>query len=224
MVRPPEHSVPPSQPSPLRHLGAGGPGSGGDRPMRVQIVVALVVALVLLSVPLYLWRRPKSANADAIGSAPSALVSASRPPDPSATLVAAALDGGVETEQVKLGKVWVDSCFRSGGGKVPAEQCDRQPLLEEALVKAVLDNVTCAPKLEKGGAISYALKVDYRRKTLNVFAGKSGTVRRNHAKDAVACVERSLTQPTWETLPHQHERYIIAVLATYPPSGQSNRE
>ncbi|MFO0565404.1 MAG: hypothetical protein U0263_07065 [Polyangiaceae bacterium] len=48
----------PSEPS-LRRLGVGGGGGGGgDRPFRAQLVVALVVGLVFLAVPLYLWRRP----------------------------------------------------------------------------------------------------------------------------------------------------------------------
>ncbi len=190
--------------------------------MRIQITVALIVALILIAVPVYLWRRPASASADHVGSTSSAAVSASRPPpDPEKSILAAALDGGVETDEVKLGRVWIDSCRRSGMRNVPADQCDRQPFFEEALVKAVLDNTACAPKLSKGGSISYALKVDYRKKSVSLFAGKSGSVRRRTAEDAIACVERSLPQPSWNSLPHQHTRYIIAVLATYPPAGAS---
>ncbi|MFW5741327.1 MAG: hypothetical protein ACOC1F_13285 [Myxococcota bacterium] len=224
MVRPPEHSVPPSQPAPLRHLGTGNAGGDGDRPIRVQIIVALVVGLVL-AVPLYLWRRPKITGADAASSTdPSAIVSASRPPpDPSKLILAAALDGGVETDDVKLGRVWTDSCHRSGIGKTPPEQCDRQPFFEEALVKAVLDNTACAPKLSKGGSISYAMKIDHRRKSVSLFAGKSGTVRRRTARESIECVERAIPKPRWESLPHQHTRYIIAVLATYPPADATKR-
>lgn len=223
MVRPPEHSVPPSQPAPFRHLGSGGPGNGGDRPIRVQLIVALIVALVLVAVPLYLWRRPKASDTAAVGSVnPSAIVSASRPPpDPEKAILAAALDGGVETDAVKLGRVWIDSCYRPGPGRTPAEQCDRQPFFEEALVKAVLDNTACAPKLPKGGSISYAMKVDFRRKKVSVFAGKSGSIRRSRAREAIDCVERAIPKPSWEALPHQHTRYIIAVLATYPPADAS---
>ncbi|PIE05345.1 MAG: hypothetical protein CSA75_05230, partial [Sorangium cellulosum] len=158
-MRPPEHSIPPSQPSPLRQIGAGGLGAGRDRPIRIQLIIALIVGLVVVAVPLYLWRRPNLSGDSPTGlSSPSALASASRPPaDPTKTLLAAALDGGVQTDNIKLGRVWVDSCQRAGVGRVPAEQCDRQPFFEEALVKAVLDNVACAPKLSKGGSISYAL-------------------------------------------------------------------
>src|SRR6187455_60431 len=47
-------SSPPSQPSPYRYLGRG----GGERPVRLQIIIALVAGLILVAVPLYLWRRP----------------------------------------------------------------------------------------------------------------------------------------------------------------------
>src|SRR5262245_8869391 len=54
----------PSAPSEqsLRRLGVGGGGSGGDRPLRAQIVVALVIGLMLIAVPLYLWRRPSASD------------------------------------------------------------------------------------------------------------------------------------------------------------------
>jgi hypothetical protein len=187
----------------------------------VQLGIALVAGLVLVAVPLYLWRRPKAASTDPVdaGSA-SAVVSAAPPPDTTGTLVAAALDGGVKTEQVTLGRVWIDSCQRAGPGRTPPEQCDRQPYFEEALVKAVLENTACAPKLQKGGTISYAMKVDYRRKQVSIFAGQSGSVRRSTAREAIRCVSRSLPTPDWEPLQHQHTKYIIAVLATYPPAGE----
>lgn len=220
MFRPPEHSVPPSQPTPFRHLGTG--GGGGDRPIRVQLAIALVAGLILVAVPLYLWRRPKAASFEqADAGVPSAVTSAAPPPDTTTTLVAAALDGGVKTEQVSLGRVWIDSCQRPGPGRTPPEQCDRQAYFEEALVKAILESSACAPKLQQGGTISYAMKIDYRRKQLSVFAGKSGSVRRSTAREAIRCVSRSLPTPDWNALQHQHTKYIIAVLATYPPAGET---
>ena len=55
MARLPLRSTPPSQPSPYRYLGRG----GAERPVKVQIIIALVAGLVLVAVPLYLWRRPQ---------------------------------------------------------------------------------------------------------------------------------------------------------------------
>jgi len=226
MARPPEHSVPPSQPTPFRHLGLGSAGGGPDRPMRVQLAAALVLGLIVVAVPLYLWRRPKAATATDTpdGGASSAPIEAGPPPDPTRDLVAAALDGGVQAEGVTLGKVWIDSCQRPGAGKTPPEQCDRQPFFEQALVKAVLENTSCVPRLGKSGSISFALRVDYQRKQMNVFAGRSGTLRRKQAAEVIKCVQRSLPTPDWQSLAHQHTRYVIAVLATYPPSDRANSQ
>src|ERR1044072_1393714 len=72
MNRPPFSSSPPSQPSPYRYLGRG----GGERPVRLQIIIALVAGLILVAVPLYLWRRPRP---ESIPSADAAMVDAGAP-------------------------------------------------------------------------------------------------------------------------------------------------
>lgn len=183
---------------------------------RVQLVVATIIALVLGAVPLYYWGRPSPvASSDATSSA----ASISRPPvDPAKSLLAAALDGGVQTEAIGMGRVWVDSCKR-GNTRATGDQCDRQPFFEEALVKAVLENPSCAPKSGKQVSISYALRVDYGDKTVQVFAGKTGSVRKKDAQPSIDCIQQMLPPPSWDVLPHQYTKYIIAVLATYPGDG-----
>ena len=52
--------LPSTPPSPYRQLG-----SGGQQPVRVQMIIGLVVGLVLVAVPLYLWRRPEQASTPA---------------------------------------------------------------------------------------------------------------------------------------------------------------
>ncbi|MEJ7735124.1 MAG: hypothetical protein WKG00_38795 [Polyangiaceae bacterium] len=82
MNRPSLPSSPPSQPSPYRYLGSGG---NGDRPVRLQIVIALVAALILAAVPLYLWRRPRPESipsADAAVASAATLPIAAPPPPP----------------------------------------------------------------------------------------------------------------------------------------------
>src|SRR3954470_20008719 len=69
MIRPPFPSSPPSQPSPYRYLGRG----GSERPVRLQIIIALVAGLILVAVPLYLWRRP---HPESIPSADAAVADA----------------------------------------------------------------------------------------------------------------------------------------------------
>jgi len=54
-IRPPFPSAP-SDPA-LRRLGVG-PSAAHARPIRAQLIVVVVLGLMLLAVPLYLWRRP----------------------------------------------------------------------------------------------------------------------------------------------------------------------
>lgn len=207
--------MPPSRPVPTHHLGGGG---GTARPVRAPLVAVLVGLLAVVAIPVYLWRRPKPAVAPSQQdlAAASAAVSAFRtPPDPSQALVEAALDGGVQAEHVTLGAVRWESCYK-GRTKLPSERCDRIPFFEQALVKAILDGVECAPTRKQGGSISYALKIDFARKRIRLFAGKSGTLRKNDAKPSVDCVEKKLVLPAWQTIPHECSSYLMAVLATYP--------
>src|SRR3954466_13398862 len=85
MTRPPFTSSPPSQPSPYRYLGRG----GGERPVRLQMIIALVAGLILVAVPLYLWRRPRP---ESIPNADAAVVDAGAPLEAGSPIVA--LDAG----------------------------------------------------------------------------------------------------------------------------------
>jgi len=193
--------------------------------MRVQLIVALIAGLVLVALPLYLWRRPKASNSDAVDAGPDAAVVDSAPPADSATnALAAALDGSaVATNEITLDKVKMVKCQRPGPGKTTPDMCDRQPFFEEALVKAVLENTTCAPKSPKGGSVSFALKIDYKKKTFHVWAGKSGSVRGKRAAPVIDCVTRAMPQPNWDTLAHQYSIYTVALQATYPPSEKAEK-
>ena len=90
------------------------------------------------------------------------------------------------------------------------------------LVRAVLENTECAP--ERAGTVSVALKVDYRRRKVKVFAGKSGTLRGRRARRLIKCVRESFPTPDWASLPHDHTKYIMAVPATYPQPAPSTNE
>ena len=212
--RPPFPSAP-SEPS-LRRLGVGGPGGGGERPLRAQLVVALVVGLILLAVPLYLWRRPRSNVADTkapVGAA-DASVATARDAAPDATAQPE------KSERVRLGPVQRVKCSASSAirGQEGA-LCDALPFFEKALAESVLKNVACAPRLAKIGSINYVLQIDFRKRWLNVFPGASGEWRGPKARRAVACVERSLKKPDWEKITHQYSYYMIAIMATYSPDS-----
>jgi len=198
----------------LRRLGVGGGGGGGERPFRAQLIVALVVGLVLLAVPLYLWRRPSgtenapaaAASANEAGSG-SAAAPAGAPPDADAT---------PGDERIRLASPQRVRCGTSTRGGQEGNLCDRLTFFEEALVKAIAENVDCAPKLGKEGTINFVLRVDFTSRKLHVFPGASGSWRGPVARKAAACVKRALPAPDWAAIPHQYRHYSIAVLATYP--------
>lgn len=193
--------------------------------MRVQLIIALIAGLVLVAVPLYLWRRPKPSKADAIDAGADALaIDAAVPVDAAGNALAAALDGSaVSTNDITLEKVRMVKCQRPGPGRTTPDMCDRQPFFEEALVKAVLENTSCAPKLPKGGSVSFALKIDYKKKTFHLWAGRSGTIRGKRAAPVIDCVSRALPQPNWDTLGHQYTIYTIALQAVFPPSEKADK-
>jgi len=199
----------------LRRLGVGN-GGGGERPLRAQLVVALVAGLVLIAVPLYLWRRP-SGTEHAAGDAGAAAVSAALAME-AGTISSTPLDAGKLDERVKLAVPQRVRCS-AGPGATGQEGslCDNLGPLEQALSRAVLENVGCAPRGPKEGTINYVLTVDFAQRQLHVFPGASGSWKGPQARRATQCVKRALAAPGWETLKHQYRYYQIAVLATYAP-------
>ncbi len=191
-----------------------------EQPSRILLALALVAGLALIALPLVLWIGPppstRTAHASASASASAASTSSAATMKDPNSLVAEASTTGVDTENVKLGKVWISKCEKPGPDRTPPEQCDRQPWFEKALVRAILENTACAPERAGGGTVSVAMKVDFRRRQVKVFAGKSGSIRGRSAKSLIKCVKRSVPKPDWESLDHKHTKYIIAVMATYP--------
>jgi hypothetical protein len=194
----------------VRRLGHA---SNAERPIRAQAVVAFALAVALVSVPLYLLRRPS----------PSALAPLA---DEGTTgfggVVRTEIDAGAEATDVFLGPLQRVRCGPSPN-QISGEGglCDALPLLEAALRQGIQSNVDCAPRGGKEGSINYVLEVDFTQNRLNVFAGKSGSWRGARAKKAVTCVLRSLPPLPWTEIAHQHQYYAIAILATYPaPAAQ----
>jgi hypothetical protein len=200
--------MPPSQPSPYRQLG-----SGGQQPVRIQLILGLVVGLVLVAVPLYLWRRPD----------PSAA-----PPASASTGAPVLLDGAVPYvplvdapalgPTVKLAPFKTIRCTDPGPGKTPPERCDHVTFFEDALARAVRENVLCAPSTKTGASVSFVLQIDFRRKEARLLRGKSTDLPKNQSNELFRCVEKAMPTPEWSSIPHQHARYVVSLLATYPPS------
>jgi len=216
--RPPFPSAP-SDPS-LRRLGVG-KDTQHDRPLRAQLVVALVAGLILLAVPLYLWRRPgPSEHIAPEASAPSASVRPLVIPVPLAQQIDASV---TEPERVKIGPIRRVRCGASRGRGSSAEVCDSLGVLEKTFVNAIEQTVDCAPSKAKGGSINFVLEVDFQRKSWHVFPGASGDWRGPAARRACRCVSRAIAAPNWESVVHRYGYYAIAALATYPPAPKQDR-
>jgi hypothetical protein len=208
-TRPPFPSAP-SEPS-LRRLGTGNPGPN-DRPIRAQLVVALVALIIILAVPLYLWRRPsvKVASADA-GVSAAPLPSASTP-----TTLVPAVPAPFRVEAVRLNPLQRVKCGASRTKATASLPCDALPILERALVEAIQKTTDCAPHTSKEGSINFVLEVDFVHKSLHVFPGRSGDWHGPSARRATKCVERAVGKPEFSAITHNYAYYALAVMATYP--------
>lgn len=204
MTRPPFPTSPPSQPSPYRYLGRG----GGDRPLKLQLIVALVAALILVAVPLYLWRRPRP---EPIPTADAAVSSSSTP---TASPIVAFDTGPVGG--ITLSPFTTLRCTKPGPGKTEPERCDRITTLEDSLARTIREHASCAPASKTPFTVSFVMETDFRRKKLTLFTGKSSTLKREKAKELLRCVKRAMPAPEWSTIPHQYVQYKVNVTAAYP--------
>lgn len=110
----------------------------------------------------------------------------------------------------------------TGRMKTPSEQCDRQNYFEDLLLKTLRESSDCVPEKGASGSINYVLDIDHKAKKLKIWAGKSGSMKRSVRKKIASCVNRMLTPPEWSQIIHQHPKYQLAVLATYPePESKS---
>lgn len=210
MNRPPLSSSPPSQPSPYRYLGRG----GGERPVRVQIIIALVAGMILVAVPLYLWRRPRP---ESIPSADAAVADAGVNDGSSGAAPVFAVDSG--PSPVTLSPFTTIRCENPGPGKTPPERCDHLTFFEDGLARAIRENTACAPTGKTQITVSFVMEVDFRTKKTNLFTGKSSSIKREKTKELLRCVKRAMPTPDWGTVPHQYARYKVNVIATYPPAA-----
>jgi hypothetical protein len=201
-------STPPSHPSPYRQLG-----SGGQQPVRVQMILGLVVGLVLVAVPLYLWRRPEQASsvsAEELQDAGAIGVDGASPYIP-------LVDASVSS-RVKLAPFETVRCSDPGPGKTAPERCDHITFFEDALAQAVRDNVTCAPETKTGATVSFVMDIDFRMQKLRIYRGKSSSLSESQTNELFRCIKRAMPAPDWDNIPHQHARYVVSVKATYPPA------
>jgi hypothetical protein len=206
MNRPPFTSSPPSQPSPYRYLGRG----GGERPVKLQLIIALVAMMVLVAVPLYLWRRPR---AEPIPTADAAMVDAGAPQTVSPIV---AFDAG-PTGGITISPFTTIKCVKPGPGKTAPERCDHVTRFEDALSRAIRERPDCAPASKTAYTVSFVMESDFRRKKFKLYTGKSSSLGKSKARALLKCVKAAMPAPEWSSISHQYVKYKVNVVATYPP-------
>ena len=202
-------SLPPSDPAPFRHLGAG-----SSRTMRSPLILGLIALLVLVALPLYLMRRPKPVG-PVVADAGARAELRDAPTAGDGGALGALPDAGA-AKKVVLGEPRSIRCVPKAGGSVMAERCDHLVSLEDAMARAIRENVACAPAAIGPYTVSFVLTVDFERKKLHLWAGRSGTLKKRSAADLIRCVEHALAPPELATVAHQYARYDINVMVSYP--------
>ena len=201
-------SIPPSEPRPASRSSLGQIDANlADRPARLQMIVALVLGVVLVAIPLYLWRRPRADT-----------VSAAAPPDAGILDDAGTAPPAGEGDKPSLGEMRVLACQDPGPKKTSPADCDHLVDVEKALAKAIEDTASCLPHDVGGGSIVYVADVSFKRKAINVATPRDGRSLKNAKAVGVcqAAVKSRLAALSLDAVTHAHARYKIAVTATYP--------
>jgi hypothetical protein len=213
-----EPSHPPSDPHPALVRGLF---AVEERPMRVQLIAALVLGLVLVGTGLFLWRRPhvpaeaQAAAEAASASASAALAQAVITPGPSAS--------AAPVGPVALSEPRVVACHDRGSKKTAPDQCDHVAPVEKALEDAIRKAATCVPTDSTSGTIEYVADVSFSRHKVLLTLPRGGrSLSDKKVLHACSSAIRSTMQDlSLDGIDHQHARYSIAVTATYrgSPSG-----
>jgi hypothetical protein len=172
------------------------------------MIVALILGLVLVAIPLYLWRRPRAESISVnAGGADGGVLPA----------VTAASTGGTD-EKLVIGDVKILSCHDPGPKKTPPEQCDHVAELEKAFAKAIEESASCVSRDSGGGSIIYIADVGFKKKTVTVSTPREGRTLKS-PKVAGTCekaVKGRLSSLSYDTIKHEHARYRVSITATYP--------
>jgi hypothetical protein len=213
-----EPSHPPSDPHPAL-VRPGGVFAVEDRPVRLQLVGALLLGLVLVASGLYVWRRPRSADSPSSELSPAASA-ASQDTAVSAAASVSGGDAGAEGAAPALSAARVLGCHDRGSRKTPPDQCDHLATVEQALSSAIEQAASCVPTAS-GGTIEYVADVSFLRHKVTVSLPRAGrSVRDGKVLRACSTAVRGAMQGVaLSSVDHAHARYKIAVTATYRGSG-----
>jgi hypothetical protein len=182
------------------------------------MIYGLVALLILVALPLYLLRRPKPVGPLEFAAGLRANLGDAGAVEAGAL---AAVPDASSTKKVVLGVPRTVKCIPKAGGRVMVERCDHLIALEDALTRSISDNLACAPPSPSTFTVSFVLTVDFDRKKLHLWAGRSGTLKKRSSGDLIRCVEHGITAPDFATFAHQYAKYDINVMASYPPIGPS---
>jgi hypothetical protein len=176
------------------------------------MILALLLGILLFAVPLYLWRRPRSA--------PSALRTDAGAPDAAREVAAPPPPPEVAPlPPVKLADPRVLECHDRGAKRTPAEQCDHVAAFEKALGEAIVASHGCVPSDAGAGSIEYVADLSFgrRRAPVTVALPRDGRTFQSAkiAKECAAGVRARMAGFPVGPLQHEHARYKIAVVASY---------
>jgi hypothetical protein len=172
------------------------------------VVLIVVGALVLLSIPLYFLRAPEDQNNPIKEEAPLGFA-----PSVPAGVQQETKDERFTTEEPVKVKCSSSEAVVGKTGSL----CDDLPFFEDALLGAIRETIDCAPRTGEKGTLNYVMKIDFSTKQLHVFPGASGMWKGPQARRAAQCVKRALPAPNWDELSHNFRYYEMAVLTHYAP-------
>ena len=203
-------TVPPSEPRPSR-VSFDAFDANVDRPARIQMIIALVLGLVLVGIPLYLWRRPRAESISAtIGVADAGANNA-------ATTGAAA--PASSDDKVQIADPKIIACNDPGPKKTAPEQCDHVAEIEKPFAKAIEDSASCVGKSDGGGTIVFVMDTTLKKKSLELKTPSSGRTLKS-SKVATVCEKavraKLATTINFDPPKHDHARYRVQLTATYP--------
>jgi hypothetical protein len=192
-----------------------------DRIARVQTIAAVVLGIVLIAIPLYLWRRPRS-EAPPVTSDTDAGAHMTASADGGAAPPASAAPAP-STPQVTLSDPKVMECHDPGSKRTRPEDCDHLAAVEKALAAAISSAGACVPDSAGGGTLVYVADASFarKRKPIDVFVPRDGRDLRNPratataVKECTAAVKKGMAGVALDGVPHAHQRYKTAITATY---------
>jgi hypothetical protein len=202
-------SVPPSEPRGASRTSFSHLDLAADRPARLQMIVALILGLVLVAIPLYLWRRPRAESISASGTNDGGV-----DPNAAAGPAVTTTDGDGKPT---LGDARSLLCQDPGPKRTAPEQCDHVVEVEKALARAIEESAGCVPREAGGGTIQFVADVSFKRKVVGISTPKDTRTMKN-AKAVSACqsaVKSRLQSLPFDSINHVHARYRIAITASY---------